>query len=80
MNPYSWEIFCDLKITRAASCNALGLQDKFYLGNPDAKCDWGHAKDYVMNDVDDLYARRSGGTGSLLQVTLHLCVTCTYGI
>jgi GDPmannose 4,6-dehydratase len=35
------------KITRAASKIALGLQDKFYLGNLDAQRDWGHAKDYV---------------------------------
>ena len=35
------------KITRAASKIALGLQDKLFLGNLDAKRDWGHAKDYV---------------------------------
>ena len=35
------------KITRATSRIALGLQDKFYIGNLDAKRDWGHAKDYV---------------------------------
>jgi GDPmannose 4,6-dehydratase len=35
------------KITRAASKIALGLQEKLYLGNLDAKRDWGHAKDYV---------------------------------
>jgi GDPmannose 4,6-dehydratase len=35
------------KITRATARIALGLQDKFYLGNLDAKRDWGHAKDYV---------------------------------
>jgi GDPmannose 4,6-dehydratase len=35
------------KITRAVARIALGLQDKFYLGNLDAKRDWGHAKDYV---------------------------------
>jgi GDPmannose 4,6-dehydratase len=35
------------KITRAAAKIALGLQDKLYLGNLDAKRDWGHAKDYV---------------------------------
>ena len=34
-------------ITRAASKIALGLQEKLYLGNLDAKRDWGHAKDYV---------------------------------
>jgi GDPmannose 4,6-dehydratase len=35
------------KITRAVSRIALGLQDKLYLGNLNAKRDWGHAKDYV---------------------------------
>ena len=35
------------KITRATARIALGLQDKIYLGNLDAKRDWGHAKDYV---------------------------------
>ncbi len=34
-------------VTRAASKIALSLQDKLYLGNLDAKRDWGHAKDYV---------------------------------
>jgi GDPmannose 4,6-dehydratase len=41
------ETFVTRKITRAVSRIALGLQDKFYLGNLDAKRDWGHAKDYV---------------------------------
>ncbi|MEM0995039.1 MAG: GDP-mannose 4,6-dehydratase, partial [Bacteroidota bacterium] len=35
------------KITRAVAKIGLGLQDKLYLGNMDAKRDWGHAKDYV---------------------------------
>ena len=35
------------KITRAVAKIALGLQEKFYLGNLDAQRDWGHAKDYV---------------------------------
>ena len=35
------------KITRAVAKIALGLQDKFFLGNLEAKRDWGHAKDYV---------------------------------
>ena len=38
--------FATRKIT-AVSRIALGLQDKFYLGNLDSKRDWGHAKDYV---------------------------------
>lgn len=41
------ETFVTRKITRAATRIKLGLQDKLYLGNLDAKRDWGHAKDYV---------------------------------
>lgn len=46
-SPIRGETFVTRKITRAISRIALGLQDKFYLGNLDAKRDWGHAKDYV---------------------------------
>ncbi len=47
-SPVRGETFVTRKITRAASKIALGLQDKLYLGNLDAKRDWGHAKDYVQ--------------------------------
>lgn len=46
-SPIRGETFVTRKITRAVSRIALGLQDKFYLGNLDARRDWGHAKDYV---------------------------------
>ena len=46
-SPLRGETFVTRKITRAAARIALGLQDKLYLGNLDAKRDWGHAKDYV---------------------------------
>jgi GDPmannose 4,6-dehydratase len=46
-SPLRGETFVTRKITRAAAKIALGLQDKFYLGNLDAQRDWGHAKDYV---------------------------------
>jgi GDPmannose 4,6-dehydratase len=46
-SPIRGETFVTRKITRATSRIALGLQDKIYLGNLDAKRDWGHAKDYV---------------------------------
>ncbi|NEM98899.1 GDP-mannose 4,6-dehydratase [Pontibacter burrus] len=46
-SPLRGETFVTRKITRAAARIALGLQDKLYLGNMDAKRDWGHAKDYV---------------------------------
>ncbi|MDQ3397085.1 MAG: GDP-mannose 4,6-dehydratase [Deinococcota bacterium] len=41
------ETFVTRKITRAATRIKLGLQDKLYLGNLEAKRDWGHAEDYV---------------------------------
>ena len=46
-SPIRGETFVTRKITRAVSRIALGLQDKFHLGNLDAQRDWGHAKDYV---------------------------------
>ena len=46
-SPIRGETFVTRKITRAVSRIALGLQEKFFLGNLDAKRDWGHAKDYV---------------------------------
>ncbi len=46
-SPVRGETFVTRKITRAVSKIALSLQDKLYLGNLDAKRDWGHAKDYV---------------------------------
>jgi GDPmannose 4,6-dehydratase len=41
------ETFVTRKITRALARIKVGLQDKLYLGNLDAKRDWGHARDYV---------------------------------
>lgn len=46
-SPIRGETFVSRKITRAVSRIALGLQEKLYIGNLDAKRDWGHAKDYV---------------------------------
>ena len=47
-SPLRGETFVSRKITRAVSRITLGLEDKLYLGNLDAKRDWGHAKDYVQ--------------------------------
>jgi GDPmannose 4,6-dehydratase len=60
-SPRRGETFVTRKITRALSNIALGLEDCLYLGNLDAKRDWGHAKDYVemqwlmlqQNEPDD---------------------------
>jgi len=46
-SPRRGETFVTRKITRATARIALALQDKLYLGNLEAKRDWGHAKDYV---------------------------------
>ena len=46
-SPLRGETFVTRKITRGVAKIALGMQDKIYLGNMDAKRDWGHAKDYV---------------------------------
>ncbi|MFA4828085.1 MAG: GDP-mannose 4,6-dehydratase [Thermodesulfovibrionales bacterium] len=46
-SPVRGETFVTRKITMAASRIKLGLQKKLYIGNLDAKRDWGHAKDYV---------------------------------
>ena len=47
-SPLRGETFVTRKITRALARIHLGLQDCLYLGNMDAKRDWGHAKDYVQ--------------------------------
>jgi len=46
-SPIRGETFVTRKITRAVAAIELGLQEKLYLGNLDAKRDWGHARDYV---------------------------------
>ncbi|MFY9398478.1 MAG: GDP-mannose 4,6-dehydratase, partial [Desulfomonilia bacterium] len=47
-SPVRGETFITRKVTRAASRIALGLQDRLYIGNLDARRDWGHARDYVV--------------------------------
>jgi GDPmannose 4,6-dehydratase len=46
-SPIRGETFVTRKITRAVAAIHLGIQDTLYLGNLDAKRDWGHARDYV---------------------------------
>ncbi len=66
------ETFVTRKITRAAGRIKLGLQKKLYLGNLDAKRDWGYAKDYVegmhlilQSDEPDDYVLATGRTASV---------------
>ncbi len=68
-SPRRGETFVTRKITRAAARIKLGLQEKLYLGNLDAKRDWGHAKDYVeamwlmmQQDKPDDYVIATGKT------------------
>ena len=46
-SPIRGETFVTRKITRAVAAIKLGLQEMLYLGNLDARRDWGHARDYV---------------------------------
>ena len=66
-SPRRGENFVTRKITLAAAAIARGRQDKLYLGNLDAKRDWGHARDYVecmwlmlRQDVPDDYVIATG--------------------
>ena len=65
------ETFVTRKITRAVAAIELGLQERLYLGNLDAKRDWGHARDYVegmwlmlQQDEPDDYVLATGETHS----------------
>jgi len=69
------ETFVTRKITRAAAGIKLGLQNKLYLGNLDAKRDWGHAKDFVeamwlmlQQDEPDDYVIATGETHSVREL------------
>ena len=59
-SPRRGETFVTRKITRAVGRIKMGLQNKLFLGNLDAKRDWGYAGDYVEDDVDDAAAGRAG--------------------
>jgi len=71
-SPLRGETFVTRKITRGVAKIALGMQDKIYLGNLDAKRDWGHAKDYVeamwlilQQDIPEDYVIATGVTTSV---------------
>jgi len=68
-SPLRGETFVTRKITRAVAAIHLGRQDKLYLGNLDAKRDWGHAREYVegmwrmlQQDTPDDYVLATGET------------------
>lgn len=71
-SPRRGETFVTRKITRAATRIKLGLQKKLYLGNLDAKRDWGYAKDYVdamwrilQQDVPEDFVIATGETRTI---------------
>jgi GDPmannose 4,6-dehydratase len=73
-SPLRGETFVTRKITRAAAAIRLGKQDKLYLGNLDAKRDWGHAREYVrgmwlmlQQDQPDDYVLATGETTEVRQ-------------
>ncbi|WP_432431875.1 GDP-mannose 4,6-dehydratase [Neorhizobium galegae] len=68
-SPIRGETFVTRKITRAAAAIHLGLQERLFLGNLDAKRDWGHAREYVrgmwlmtQQDEGDDYVLATGET------------------
>ena len=71
-SPRRGETFVTRKITRAATRIKMGLQDKLFLGNLDAKRDWGYAKEYVevmwlmlQQDKPDDYVCATGETHTI---------------
>lgn len=77
-SPIRGETFVTRKITRAASRIALGLQKELYLGNLDAKRDWGHAKDYVegmylmmQQEAAEDYVLATNRTISIREFAMH---------
>ena len=71
-SPQRGETFVTRKITRAVAAIALGMQECLYMGNLDARRDWGHAKDYVegmwrilQQDTPDDYVLATGVTTSV---------------
>jgi GDPmannose 4,6-dehydratase len=86
-SPVRGETFVTRKITRAAAKIALGLQEQLYLGNLEAKRDWGHAKDYVeamwkmlQQDIPEDFVIATGVTNTVrefcrlafLELGIHL--------
>jgi len=75
-SPLRGETFVTRKITRAAAAIALGRQDRLYIGNLDARRDWGHAREYVrgmwlmvQQDEPDDYVLATGETTSVRDFT-----------
>jgi len=81
-SPLRGETFVTRKITRAVAAIELGLQKRLYIGNLDAKRDWGHARDYVegmwrivQQDQPDDYVLATGETHSVREL-VELAFAC----
>ena len=81
-SPMRGETFVTRKITRAVAAIELGLQERLYLGNLDAKRDWGHARDYVegmwrilQQDQPDDYVLATGETHTVREF-VELAFAC----
>ena len=77
-SPLRGETFVTRKITRAVAAIKLGFQDKLYLGNLDAKRDWGHAREYVrgmwlmmQQETPDDYVLATGETTLVRDFVTH---------
>jgi len=77
-SPLRGETFVTRKISRAVAAIQLGLQEKLYIGNLDAKRDWGHARDYVegmwrilQQESPDDYVLATGETHSVREFVEH---------
>jgi len=81
-SPLRGETFVTRKITRAVAAIELGLQQRLYMGNLDAKRDWGHARDYVegmwrilQQDTPDDFVLATGETHSVREF-IELAFRC----
>ena len=77
-SPLRGETFVTRKITRAVAAIKLGFQDKLYLGNLDARRDWGHAREYVrgmwlmtQQEQGDDYVLATGETTLVRDFVTH---------
>jgi GDPmannose 4,6-dehydratase len=82
-SPLRGETFVTRKVTRAVASIALGLQQRLYIGNLDARRDWGHARDYVegmwmilQQEKPDDYVLATGEMHSVREV-VELAFACT---
>jgi GDPmannose 4,6-dehydratase len=85
--PTRGETFVTRKITRAVAAISAGKQDKLYLGNLDAKRDWGHARDYVegmwlmlQQDQPDDYVLATGEIHSVREFVERAFAEAAYTI